>query len=148
MPLYPNRIPQIGRANLPHSVQHVEPLTELVERTEAQTKERQAFIDSFTPTNPDAILIIRHQAKQRIGTIYLPQEYLSLLSQKTTTGTVVKFKKGDESVEEIIKEGAYVMFSEYAPFLAYPKYPELQLVHRSDVVGVLSTMPADVVEIN
>ena len=147
-PIYTGRSNQMGRGVPAHVVQRVEPLDELVDRTEEQCKERQAFIDSFTPTNPDAVLIIRHQVKQKVGTLYIPQEYLSIMSQKTTTGTVMKFKKGEETEEEIIKEGAYVMFSEYAPFIAYAKYPELQLVHRSDIVGVLSQMPADVMEIN
>lgn len=148
MPLYPNRGGPGPRGVPPQAFQRVEAVDEPVDRTEEQCKERQTFIDSFTPTNPDAVLIIRHQVKQKIGTLYIPQEYLSILSQKTTTGTVIKFKKGEETEDEIIKEGAYVMFSEYAPFIAYNKYPELQLVHRSDIVGVLSQMPADVSEIN
>ena len=48
--------------------------------------------------------------------------------------------------KDAVSPGDFVYFSEYAPFSAFPDFPEIQLIHADDIIMKLKELPEDVVD--
>lgn len=124
-------------------------------RTEEELKEIQAFVENMEPMKDGAALIRRHRTPDRYGAIITPDMVKSEHDKQTITGTVLKLRLGEGSsfldkngnmVHIDFGPGDYVLFTQYAPFLAYHKYPEIQIIHVEDVLFKLKKLPPDVVD--
>jgi len=125
-------------------------LDEPPERSEEEKSRRKALIDNCTPIKSGAFLIVRHRAKSRTGGgLYKPRNVYDTESIRKVTGTIVKRPLKDEKDPkhyDQVEVGDYVYFSEYAPFSAFPEFPELQMIHADDILMKLVKLPDDVLE--
>ena len=125
-------------------------MTDNLLQFEEGKRDRARWIKLMEPYNEDAILIVRHKTKQKWGLIWKPGTVREIENKKTFSGTVVKtstlYKKlfkpeGERDPSEMIKEGDYILFSEYAPYLTHPHLQDIQIVHAKDVIARLKEMP-------
>lgn len=125
------------------------------ERSEEELKAIEDFVQSLVPVKDGAALIRRHRTPDRYGSIITPEIVKTQSDRETITGTILKLRlsEGDSFLDKNgnmvhidFKVGDYVLFSQYAPFMAYHRFPEIQIIHVEDVLFKLNTLPPDVVD--
>lgn len=124
-------------------------------RTQEQEDEIAEFVANMEPMKDGAALIRRHRTPDRYGAIITPEMVKQENDKQTITGTVLKIRlsegsqfldKNGNMVHVDFGPGDYVLFTQYAPFMAYHKYPEIQIIHVEDVLFRLKKLPPDVVD--
>ncbi len=113
-------------------------------RSEEDKLRRQRLINNFTPIKDGAAMIIRHRTKNKTeGGLWKPAEAQDAESRAKKTGTILKLPSGYDG---ILIVGDYVYFTEYAPFSAWPDFPEVQLIHVADILAKMKELPDDILQ--
>jgi len=111
-------------------------------RSEEDKARRKKMIDNFIPVKTGAAMVLRHRTKNKTGGgLWKPAEAQDAESRRKVTGTIIKLPK---TYEGELVVGDYVYFTEYAPFSAWPDFPEVQLIHVDDVLATMKELPDDV----
>ncbi len=122
-------------------------------RSDEEIAEIESLLASMHPVKEATCVIRRHKFPQKVGSVYVPQTAKEIYDKRTVTGTVLKMrlsaensfldKNGNVTYPEF-KVGDYVLFTQYAPFFAYEKFPDLQVIHAEDVLFRLESLPPGV----
>jgi co-chaperonin GroES (HSP10) len=119
-------------------------LPDIPDRSEEDFEKMKGLVATSTLIKDGACMVYRHKTPNRTESgLYISADAVEMQNKRRVTGTILKLQYNYEGP---LKVKDWVYFTQYAPFAAFPEYPEIQLIHSDDIIMTLDRLPHEVVD--